>query len=41
MMAKPKVGDYYWFTAAYDSHIAGKALIVRKLSKVMIAWWSL
>lgn len=32
-MAKPKVGDYYWFTAAYDSHIAGKALVVRKVIK--------
>lgn len=30
---KPKVGDYYWFTAAYESHIAGKALIVRKVIK--------
>ena len=30
---KPKVGDYYWFTGAYESHIAGKALIVRKVIK--------
>ena len=32
-MDKPKVGDYYWFTAAYDTHIAGKALVVRKVIK--------
>lgn len=30
---KPKVGDYYWFTAAYESHLAGKALVVRKVIK--------
>ena len=35
MMAKPKpkAGDYYWFTGAYESHIAGKALVVRKVIK--------
>lgn len=32
-MTKPKVGDYYWFTGAYESHIAGKALVVRKVIK--------
>ena len=30
---KPKAGDYYWFTGAYESHIAGKALVVRKVIK--------
>lgn len=32
-MVKPKIGDYYWFTAAYESHLAGKALVVRKVIK--------
>ena len=32
-MTKPKIGDYYWFTAAYESHLAGKALVVRKVIK--------
>jgi hypothetical protein len=33
MMAKPKVGDYYWFHGGYEHYLVGKAVRVKKVVK--------
>ena len=33
MMAKPKVGDYYWFHGEFEPYLKGKAVVVKRVVK--------